>query len=96
MLISLTTRHLLRPAPLALLRRKHPLAYSTPKANYVTINHMNLTTGASADQILSLDNIRSQLIRLEDTIIFCECAERSSEARPWEREISFFLTAPTS
>ena len=33
---------------------------------------MNLTTGASADQILSLDNIRSQLIRLEDTIIFCE------------------------
>jgi chorismate mutase len=33
---------------------------------------MNLTTGASADRILSLDNIRGQLIRLEDTIIFCE------------------------
>lgn len=33
---------------------------------------MNLTTGASVAQLLSLDNIRSQLIRLEDTIIFCE------------------------
>lgn len=33
-------------------------------------DYMNLTTGASADQILSLDTIRSQLIRLEDTIIF--------------------------
>lgn len=67
-------RHLLRPTTqlARTTRRKHPLAYTFPRANYVTINHMNLTTGASADQILSLDNIRSQLIRLEDTIIFCE------------------------
>lgn len=40
--------------------------------------YMNLTTGASADRILSLENIRGQLIRLEDTIIFCESCERSS------------------
>jgi len=33
---------------------------------------MNFTTGATALEILSLDNIRNQLIRLEDTIIFCE------------------------
>lgn len=32
---------------------------------------MNLTTGASISQLLALDNIRTQLIRLEDTIIFC-------------------------
>lgn len=35
---------------------------------------MNLTTGATVRQILSLDNIRNQLIRLEDTIIFCMSA----------------------
>lgn len=32
---------------------------------------MNFTSGATTSEILSLDNIRSQLIRLEDTIIFC-------------------------
>ncbi|KAL1412632.1 chorismate mutase aro7 [Vanrija albida] len=31
---------------------------------------MNITTGASVDQILHINNIRDQLIRLEDTIIF--------------------------
>lgn len=31
---------------------------------------MNFTTGSSADELLSLDKIRSTLIRLEDTIIF--------------------------
>lgn len=31
---------------------------------------INLTSGATAKQLLSLDNIRSQLIRMEDTIIF--------------------------
>ncbi|RSH81106.1 chorismate mutase aro7 [Apiotrichum porosum] len=31
---------------------------------------MNLTSGASVERLLSLDNIRGQLIRLEDTIIF--------------------------
>lgn len=33
---------------------------------------MNFTSGATSSEILSLDNIRNQLIRLEDTIIFCE------------------------
>lgn len=33
---------------------------------------MNLTSGASVERLLSLDNIRGQLIRLEDTIIFRE------------------------
>ncbi|ODO05894.1 chorismate mutase [Cryptococcus amylolentus CBS 6273] len=33
---------------------------------------MNFTSGADASQLLSLDHIRSQLIRLEDTIIFCK------------------------
>ncbi|GFZ51414.1 hypothetical protein JCM24511_09176 [Saitozyma sp. JCM 24511] len=33
---------------------------------------MNFTTGASVAELLSLETIRSQLIRLEDTIIFCE------------------------
>jgi hypothetical protein len=31
---------------------------------------MNFTTGSSVDELLSLDKIRSTLIRLEDTIIF--------------------------
>ncbi|OWZ73348.1 chorismate mutase [Cryptococcus neoformans] len=31
---------------------------------------MNFTTGANTSELLSLDRIRSQLIRLEDTIIF--------------------------
>lgn len=42
---------------------------------------MNFTTGATALEILSLDNIRNQLIRLEDTIIFCAlscCCSTSS------------------
>lgn len=38
---------------------------------------MNFTTGATASEILSLDNIRNQLIRLEDTIIFCESGSGS-------------------
>ena len=33
---------------------------------------MNFTTGSSVDELLSLDKIRSTLIRLEDTIIFGE------------------------
>lgn len=33
---------------------------------------MNFTSGAGVSELLSLDHIRSQLIRLEDTIIFCE------------------------
>jgi chorismate mutase len=33
---------------------------------------MNFTSGAAASELLSLEHIRSQLIRLEDTIIFCE------------------------
>lgn len=33
---------------------------------------MNITTGATVDQILHINNIRDQLIRLEDTIIFRE------------------------
>lgn len=32
---------------------------------------MNFTSGAGPTELLSLDNIREQLIRLEDTIIFC-------------------------
>lgn len=68
------------PTLLAPRCRKHPLSTSCPRIQPVTINHMNLTTGASADQILSLDNIRSQLIRLEDTIIFCECGRRAPSA----------------
>ena len=31
---------------------------------------MNFTSGAGTKELLSLDNIREQLIRLEDTIIF--------------------------
>lgn len=33
---------------------------------------MNFTSGAGVSELLSLDHIRSQLIRLEDTIIFCK------------------------
>jgi hypothetical protein len=33
---------------------------------------MNFTTGSTSDELLSLDKIRSTLIRLEDTIIFGE------------------------
>lgn len=33
---------------------------------------MNFTTGSSSEDLLSLDTIRGTLIRLEDTIIFCE------------------------
>jgi chorismate mutase len=32
---------------------------------------MNFTSGADVSELLSLDRIRNQLIRLEDTIIFC-------------------------
>jgi len=39
---------------------------------------MNFTTGATSREILSLDNIRNQLIRLEDTIIFCVYAARNT------------------
>ncbi|KAJ9110483.1 hypothetical protein QFC19_001609 [Naganishia cerealis] len=45
---------------------------------------MNFTTGSSADELLSLDKIRSTLIRLEDTIIFA-LIERSQFA--WNRKI---------
>jgi chorismate mutase len=38
---------------------------------------MNLTTGASIPELLALDNIRTQLIRLEDTIIFCASVPQS-------------------
>ncbi|ORX40937.1 chorismate mutase [Kockovaella imperatae] len=41
---------------------------------------MNFTTGAKASELLSLDHIRSQLIRLEDTIIF-SLIERAQFAR---------------
>ncbi|GMK58936.1 hypothetical protein CspeluHIS016_0603780 [Cutaneotrichosporon spelunceum] len=41
---------------------------------------MNLTTGASVPELLALDNIRNQLIRLEDTIIF-SLIERAQFAR---------------
>ncbi|BEI83724.1 hypothetical protein CcaverHIS002_0403280 [Cutaneotrichosporon cavernicola] len=41
---------------------------------------MNLTTGASVPELLALDNIRTQLIRLEDTIIF-SLIERAQFAR---------------
>ena len=40
---------------------------------------MNLTTGESAAELLALDHIRSQLIRLEDTIIFCKCAMEQAQ-----------------
>lgn len=40
---------------------------------------MNLTTGATIPELLALDNIRTQLIRLEDTIIFCASASTRSE-----------------
>ncbi|KAJ9119686.1 hypothetical protein QFC22_003396 [Naganishia vaughanmartiniae] len=45
---------------------------------------MNFTTGSSEDELLSLDNIRSTLIRLEDTIIFA-LIERSQFA--WNQKI---------
>jgi hypothetical protein len=45
---------------------------------------MNLTTGASPERILSLENIRGQLIRLEDTIIFCEWEGRTAVRRGLE------------
>lgn len=38
---------------------------------------MNFTSGAGPTELLSLDNIREQLIRLEDTIIFCTWNLRS-------------------
>ena len=34
-------------------------------------DQMNFTSGADVSELLSLDRIRGQLIRLEDTIIFC-------------------------
>jgi chorismate mutase len=40
---------------------------------------MNFTTGAGASELLALDHIRAQLIRLEDTIIFCQCHLASSK-----------------
>lgn len=40
----------------------------------LVVTMMNFTTGANTSELLSLDRIRSQLIRLEDTIIFCEYA----------------------
>lgn len=45
-----------------------PVQSSTP----CELDKMNFTTGASVAELLSLETIRSQLIRLEDTIIFCE------------------------
>lgn len=40
---------------------------SLPKSSVA----MNFTSGADVSELLSLDRIRNQLIRLEDTIIFC-------------------------
>ncbi|KAJ9110774.1 hypothetical protein QFC20_002815 [Naganishia adeliensis] len=45
---------------------------------------MNFTTGSTSDELLSLDKIRSTLIRLEDTIIFA-LIERSQFA--WNSKI---------
>lgn len=44
-----------------------------PYPNYVHTQHpdMNFTASTETD-LLSLDNIRETLIRLEDTIIFCK------------------------
>jgi hypothetical protein len=51
----------------------HSTAYlSLLPAPYRQESIMNFTTGAAVSELLSLDHIRSQLIRLEDTIIFCE------------------------
>lgn len=43
---------------------------------------MNFTSGAEVSELLSLDTIRSQLIRLEDTIIFCQCSHLATTHRP--------------
>lgn len=43
---------------------------------------MNFTSGAGPSELLSLDHIRSQLIRLEDTIIFCELHRAEPESEP--------------
>lgn len=41
---------------------------------------MNFTTGADPSELLSLNTIRNQLIRLEDTIIFRESRAKSYKA----------------
>lgn len=46
--------------------------YLTVSFTFFFVTMMNFTTGANTSELLSLDRIRSQLIRLEDTIIFCQ------------------------
>lgn len=79
-ILASSSIRLLQQTPTQLARhsfRKPSNLRSLTQPKPVIINRMNLTTGASADEILSLDNIRSQLIRLEDTIIFRESARGS-------------------
>lgn len=44
-----------------------------PSIKVASALDMNFTSGADAAELLSLNTIRNQLIRLEDTIIFCAC-----------------------
>lgn len=66
----LPLRHFTYFTPRVVLR---PSLYSYPTCMAVALAaRMNFTNGANASELLSLDVIRNQLIRLEDTIIFRE------------------------